>query len=253
MKIATWNVNSLPVRLPQVLDWVRERSPDILCLQETKVVDSRFPGGEFEKAGYHSLYRGQPTYNGVAILSRAPVFDPIRGFPGWEDPECRILGATVGDLRVINVYVPNGQELGTDKYRYKLLWLSHLARLLEDERTRHPRIVVLGDFNIAPDDRDAWDPALAGQIFLSPDERDALSALMNDHFDDAFRLIHPEEGHFSWWDYRQGMFRRNMGLRIDLVLTSRSLRKSLKDAGIDRLIRKNERPSDHAPVWIDLL
>ena len=252
MKIATWNVNSLPVRLPQLLGWLSERTPDIVCLQETKVVDGRFPEEELKKAGYHAVFRGQPTYNGVAILSRIHSSDPLRGFPGWDDPECRLLAATIGDLRVIDVYVPNGQELGTEKYRYKLLWLSHLARLIEEERSRHSRIVILGDFNIAPEDRDAWDPALAGQIFLSPDERAALAALMNDHFDDAFRLLHPEEGHFTWWDYRQGMFRRNMGLRIDLILTSRALRSSLREAAIDRHIRKNERPSDHAPVWIEI-
>ena len=162
MKIATWNVNSLPVRLPQLLGWLSERTPDIVCLQETKVVDGRFPEEELKKAGYHAVFRGQPTYNGVAILSRIPSSDPLRGFPGWDDPECRLLAATIGDLRVIDVYVPNGQELGTEKYRYKLLWLSHLARLIEEERSRHSRIVILGDFNIAPEDRDAWDPALAG-------------------------------------------------------------------------------------------
>lgn len=252
MKIATWNVNSLPVRLPQVMDWIAANNPEILCLQETKVVDPRFPEKEFRQRGYHSIFRGQPTYNGVAILSRTPILDLLKGFPEWEDQECRLIAATIGDLRIINVYVPNGQSLESDKYQYKLLWLFHLNHLLQLECQHHPRLILTGDFNIAPEDRDAWDPSLAGQIFLSSDERQALSMMMKDRFEDAFRLFHPEEGHFTWWDYRQGMFRRNMGLRIDLILTSLSLRPSLKGAGIDRQIRKNERPSDHAPVWVDL-
>ncbi len=252
MKVATWNVNSLPVRLPQVLEWIAQRNPDILCLQETKVINDRFPQEEFLKAGFHTLFHGQPTYNGVAIVSRIPLSEPRFGFPGWDDSECRLIAASAHNLRIINVYVPNGQELGSAKYQYKLDWLSHLSQLLKEEREDHPRVILTGDFNIAPEDRDAWDPALAGQIFLSPEERTALNEMMDGHFDDAFRLFHPENGHYSWWDYRQGMFRRNMGLRIDLILTSQTLRPVLKDAGIDRHIRKNERPSDHAPVWVDL-
>ncbi len=253
MRVATWNVNSLPVRLPQVLDWIDRKSPDILCLQETKVPDSRFPAEPFRERGYDLLFRGQPTYNGVAILSRRPLSDPLRDFPGEPDPECRLLAATAGPLRLFNLYVPNGQDLDTPKYRYKLAWLDRLAALLDDERRRHPFLVLTGDFNIVPEDRDAYDPvALRGQIFLSPPEREALARIMNLGFRDAFRALHPDPGHFSWWDYRQGMFRRNMGLRIDLILMASALEPALKSSEIDREVRKNERPSDHAPVFVDL-
>ena len=253
MRLATWNVNSLPVRLPQVLDWIDQKSPDILCLQETKVPDGRFPAEPFRERGYDLLFRGQPAYNGVAILSRRPLSDPLRDFPGEPDPECRLLAATAGPLRIFNLYVPNGQDLDTTKYRYKLDWLARLASLLDAEFRRHKAVLLFGDFNIVPEDRDAYDPvALAGQIFLSPPEREALERIMRIGFRDAFRILHPEPGHYSWWDYRQGMFRRNMGLRIDLILLASSLESSLKSAGIDREVRKNERPSDHAPVFVDL-
>jgi exodeoxyribonuclease-3 len=253
MRLATWNVNSLPVRLPQVLDWIDRRSPDILCLQETKVPDSRFPEEPFRERGYDLLFRGQPTYNGVAILSRHPLSDPLRDFPGEPDAECRLLAATVGPLRLFNLYVPNGQDLDTPKYRYKLEWLARLASLLESERDRHKSIVLVGDFNIVPEDRDAYDPvALKGQIFLSPPEREALGRIMAIGFRDAFRILHPDPGHYSWWDYRQGMFRRNMGLRIDLILMASSLESALTAAEIDREVRRNERPSDHVPVFVDL-
>ena len=253
MKIATWNVNSLTVRLPQVLDWIAERDPDILCLQETKVTDDRFPVEAFKKVGYTAIFRGQPTYNGVAILARDTPSQVLSAFPEWDDPECRLLAARIGDIRVINVYVPNGQDVGTDKFRYKLAWLSHLGKLVSKEISVFPRIVLLGDFNIAPDDRDVYDPeALAGQIFLTKEERSVLSTLQSDTLDDAFRILHPEKGHYSWWDYRAGMFRRNLGLRIDLIFTSRELRPHLVAGEIDKKVRKNERRSDHAPVWIDL-
>jgi exodeoxyribonuclease-3 len=253
MRLATWNVNSLPVRLPQVLDWIDRKAPDILCLQETKVPDGRFPSAPFRDLGYEILFRGQPAYNGVAILSRRPLSDPLRDFPGESDPECRLLGATAGSLRILNLYVPNGQDLETPKYRYKLAWLARIASLVEEEKARYPGLALLGDFNIVPEDKDAHDPvALAGQIFLSAPERQALSRITGLGLHDAFRLLHPEPGHYSWWDYRQGMFRRNMGLRIDLILLSSSLEKTLLSAEIDREPRKNERPSDHAPVFVDL-
>ncbi|MGC8530178.1 MAG: exodeoxyribonuclease III [Leptospirillia bacterium] len=253
MRLATWNVNSLPVRLPQVLEWIDRRSPDILCLQETKVPDSRFPEEPFRERGYDLLYRGQPAYNGVAILSRLPLTHPLRDFPGEPDPECRLLAATIGSLRLFNLYVPNGQDLDTPKYRYKLEWLTRLASVLEAERDRHKAMVLVGDFNIVPEDRDAYDPvALKGQIFLSPPEREALGRIMAIGFRDAFRILHPDPGHYSWWDYRQGMFRRNRGLRIDLILVTPALEPSLTLAEIDRDVRKNERPSDHAPVFVDL-
>jgi exodeoxyribonuclease-3 len=253
MKIATWNVNSLTVRLPQVLDWIRERNPDVLCLQETKLPDERFPVGAFRDAGYHAIYRGQPTYNGVAIISRAPSSEILSAFPDWDDPEKRLLAARVGDLRVINVYVPNGQDLGTEKFRYKLRWLSHLQRLVSTEKDQFPHLVLLGDFNIAPEDRDVYDPAsLANQIFCSAEERAVIASIQDENLDDAFRQVHTESGLYSWWDYRAGMFRRNLGLRIDLIFTSRTLRPSLVAGEIDRHVRKNDRPSDHVPVWIDL-
>ena len=253
MRLATWNVNSLPVRLPQVLDWIDKRSPDILCLQETKVPDSRFPAESFRERGYDLLFRGQPAYNGVAILSRRPLSDPLSDFPDDPDPECRLLAASVGPLRLFNLYVPNGQELDTPKYRYKLEWLARLARLLDAERGRYKAMVLVGDFNIVPEDRDAYDPGtLKGQIFLSPPEREALGRIMDLGFGDAFRILHPDPGHYSWWDYRQGMFRRNMGLRIDLILLAKALCPALISAEIDREVRKNERPSDHAPVFVDL-
>jgi exodeoxyribonuclease-3 len=253
MKIATWNVNSLTVRLPQILDWVGERNPDILCLQETKIPDERFPVETLKNAGYTSIFRGQPTYNGVAILSRRPPSNILSSFPEWNDQECRLLAAQWGDLRVINVYVPNGQDVGTDKFRYKLLWLSHLSKLISSEQSRFSKIVLLGDFNIAPEDRDVYDPAsLANQIFCSDEERAIISGLKAKNLDDAFRALHQENGLYSWWDYRAGMFRRNLGLRIDLIFTSRELRPSLVAGAIDRDVRKNERPSDHVPVWIEL-
>lgn len=228
------------------------RNPDVLCLQETKVPDNRFPIDELRNAGYFCVFRGQPTYNGVAILSRVPPSDPLPAIPGWDDPECRYLSATVGDLRVINIYVPNGQDIGTEKFRYKILWLSHLLSHLAEEKNRFRKLILAGDFNIAPEDRDVYDPpSFSGQLFCSGEERSFLRKLKDLGLEDGFRALNPAGGQYSWWDYRAGMFRRNMGLRIDLILASTELLSALSATGIDRDIRKNERPSDHAPVWIE--
>lgn len=251
MKIAAWNVNSLKVRLPHLEEWVRLAQPDVLALQETKLEDTAFPHAAIEALGYTArAVSGQKTYNGVALLARAPIEDVVAGIPGWDDPQRRALAGTVGGVRVIDLYVVNGAEVGSDKYRYKLEWLSRVRAWIADELRRHPRLVVLGDFNIAPDDRDVHDPAAwHEQVLCSTPEREALRSLLDLGLHDSFRLLHDEPAQFSWWDYRQGAFRRNLGLRIDLVLVSDALRGELREAGIDRVPRTWERPSDHAPVW----
>ena len=250
MKIATWNVNSLKVRLGHVLDWLADAAPDVLALQETKLTDENFPLEAIEAAGYHAVYAGQKTYNGVAVLSRSPATDAVRDVPGLDDPARRILGATIDGVRVVNLYVVNGQAVGSEKYAYKLEWLEKVTRYLVDELARHERLVVLGDFNIAPDDRDVHDPqAWHEKILCSTREREALQNLLDTGLVDAFRLFHEDPGHFSWWDYRAAAFRRNMGLRIDLILASRSLGQACTGCAIDTGPRKLERPSDHAPVW----
>lgn len=253
MKIASWNVNSLKVRLPHLLQWQESSKPDIVALQETKLEDQNFPDSELAAVGYRSVFSGQKTYNGVAILARQKMTDVVRQIPGFEDPQRRVLAATVGDLRVINVYVVNGKAVGDEKYDYKLRWLDALHDWVRDELLRHPKLVLLGDFNIAPDDRDVHDPAAwAGQILCSEPERSALERLLKLGLHDSYRLFESEAGSFSWWDYRAAGFRRNLGLRIDLVLTSAALRASCSAAGIDREPRTWERPSDHTPVWVDL-
>ncbi|MHB8248505.1 MAG: exodeoxyribonuclease III [Acidithiobacillus sp.] len=253
VKIAAWNVNSLKVRLPQVLDWLAAQQPDVLCLQETKLSDAQFPAELLRAAGYHGLFHGQPTYNGVAILSRAVPADPLCGWPDKSDSQARLCAASVGSLRVVNVYVPNGQSVGSDKYAYKLEWLARLRAFLADELLRHPRLVLLGDFNIAPTDRDVYDPAAWGEeVLCSPAERAALAALHELGLHDSFRHLYPEAQAWSWWDYRAAMFRRDLGLRIDLILVSSALLPALAAAGIDREARRAERPSDHAPVWLEL-
>lgn len=253
MKIASWNVNSLKVRLPHLLEWLAAAQPDVVALQEIKLVDDDFPHDALAQVGYQALVSGQKTYNGVALLSRIAATDPIRDIPGFVDPQRRVLAATVGDLRVIDLYVVNGQEVGSEKYQYKLNWLAALHAWLADEIARHPRLVVLGDFNIAPDDRDVYDPAAwAGQILCSEAERAALGSLLALGMHDSFRLLQSDGGQFSWWDYRQAAFRRNLGLRIDLVLIANALVPQLRAVGIDREPRTWERPSDHAPVWVEL-
>jgi len=249
MKIATWNVNSLKVRLPQVLDWIETHRPDTLVLQEIKQVNENFPTDAFEEAGYRSLASGQKTYNGVAVIARDNINDPVTDFPGFEDPQRRILATTVGGVRVVNLYVPNGSEVGSDKYAYKLGWLDALRGFLADELKAHEKLVVLGDFNIAPADEDVYDPEKWGdRILCSPGERAALDAIIELGLNDVFRNFDQPEATFSWWDYRAAGFRRNAGLRIDLILASHAMNEACTASYVDKEPRALERPSDHAPV-----
>ncbi len=253
MRIATWNVNSLKVRLPQVLDWCASAQPDVLALQETKLDDPVFPRAALNEAGYQVVFSGQKTYNGVALLARGDITDAVSDIPDLEDPQRRILAATVNGVRYINLYVVNGQEVGSEKFAYKLRWLDAVTRWIESELQSHPKLVVLGDFNIAPDDRDVHDPdAWHEKILCSTPERDALKRMLGLGLQDSFRMFNQDEGHFSWWDYRAAGFRRNLGLRIDLVLVSDALAGHASSAGIDREPRSWERPSDHTPAWVHL-
>jgi exodeoxyribonuclease-3 len=257
MKIASWNVNSLKVRIPHLTQWLADARPDVVALQETKLEDAKFPVDELAAAGYQAIYAGQKTYNGVAILARNDqglAFEQVlTDIPGLDDPQRRILAATVGSVRVVDLYVVNGKAVGDEKYSYKLHWLERVRDFLAEEIRRHPRLVVLGDFNIAPDDRDVYDPLAWGEeVLCSPPERAALKAITDIGLHDSFRLFEQAAGHFSWWDYRQGAFRRNMGLRIDLILLGDALKSAARAAGIDREPRRWERPSDHTPVTVDL-
>ncbi len=254
MKIASWNVNSLNVRLPHLEQWLRGFAPDVVGLQETKLEDARFPDAVLAGLGYRSVFAGQKTYNGVAILSREPAQDVQIGIPGFDDEQKRVIAATVGDVRIVNLYVVNGQDVGTDKYAYKLRWLDAVHGWLGEELARHPKLVVLGDFNIAPDARDVYDPQVWNEnhILTSTAERGALGKLQSLGLHDAFRLHNEDAGIFSWWDYRAAGFRRDLGLRIDLTLVSDALRPVAAEAGIDREPRTWERPSDHAPAWVRL-
>jgi exodeoxyribonuclease-3 len=246
--IATWNVNSLRVRLPQLTEWLGANPLDIIALQETKLVDADFPVQAIEALGYHVAFSGQKTYNGVATLARVPPTAIVTALPGFVDEQKRLLAATIGGLRVINVYVPNGQATGSDKYAYKLGWLGALAAFLETELASHRELLVLGDFNIAPEDRDVHDPqAWAGSVLVSEPERAALARLTALGLTDIFRLFDQPDGIYSWWDYRQGGYRRNHGLRIDLMLASAGLAARCRGCRIDREPRAWERPSDHAP------
>lgn len=250
-KIASWNVNSLSVRLEQVVDWYQSSATDVLALQETKVVDEKFPQDAFTSQGLHVSFAGQKTYNGVALISRQPISDVITDIPGLDDPQRRILAATVAGIRIINLYVPNGAAVDTDKYAYKLAWLQQVNAFIRDQLTQYPRLVVLGDFNIAPMDADVHDPALwAGSVLVSAKERAALQHMLSLGLDDSFRLFTQPEQAFSWWDYRGGAFRRNHGLRIDLILLSHALAKQCLRSEIDIQPRQHERPSDHTPVWV---
>ena len=253
MKIATWNVNSLKVRLPHLLEWAGQAEPDLLALQEIKQENAAFPHAELAALGYHAVVSGQKTYNGVALLARAAQSAIVTEIPGYADLQRRVLAATVNDLRVINLYVVNGQDPQSDKFRYKLEWLQAVTAWIAEELRSHPRLVVLGDFNIAPEDRDVYDPeSWYEQVLCSSAERAALQRLLALGLHDSFRLCHDDGGHYSWWDYRAAAFRRNQGLRIDLLLVSDALRQRVVAAGIDTAPRSWERPSDHAPAWVTL-
>lgn len=249
MKLATWNVNSLKVRLSHLLEWMATAAPDVVCLQETKLEDCAFPRAEIEAAGFHVAFAGQKTYNGVALLSRAPLTDIVSEVAGLGDPQKRLIAATTGGVRVVCAYMPNGQAVGSDKYAYKLGWLAALAAQLKDEIAAHPKVALLGDYNIAPEDRDVHDPKLwAGQILCSEPERAAFRGFIGLGLVDTFRCFEQPEKSFSWWDYRMLGFRRNLGLRIDHILATPALAETCTACRIDKTPRGWERPSDHAPV-----
>jgi exodeoxyribonuclease III len=249
LKIVTWNVNSLRVRLPQLLEWLASERPDIVALQETKLPDADFPLTQIQDAGYHALYSGQKTYNGVAILSRTPAHDPVRDVPGLDQRQRRIVAASYHGVRVLNLYVPNGQAVGSDKYAYKLEWMETLTGYVAAQLSQYPRLLVAGDFNVAPEERDVHDPkAWQGQVLFSEPERAAFRRLLAAGLSDSFRLFNQPDGSYSWWDYRMGAFRRNQGLRIDHILVSDALRAACLSCRIDKEARRRERPSDHAPV-----
>lgn len=252
MKIATWNVNSLAVRLPQVLEWLAAHQPDVLAIQETKLTDDKFPHAEFEAQGYRAQWFGQRTYNGVALLSRGEMTDVVKNIPGHEDPQTRVLAATVNGVRVIGAYFPNGQSIDSDKFVYKMNWLTALRGWMKSELDAHAHLALLGDYNIAPEDRDVYDPvAWFGQVLCSPQERAHFQGLIDLGLHDAFRLFEQPPKSWTWWDYRNLAFRRNQGLRIDHILVSAGLKSRIASCAIDKLPRKNERPSDHAPVMAE--
>jgi exodeoxyribonuclease-3 len=249
LKIATWNVNSLRIRLPQLLDWLKSQRPDILALQETKIPDFDFPSADLDAIGYQAVFAGQKSYNGVAVLSLLPSTEVVTELPGPDDPQRRLLAVTLGGLRMVNVYVPNGQAVGTDKYAYKLSWLKRLTDYVGEQLVLYPQLIVLGDFNIAPEDRDVHDPqAWTDQVLCSEAERSALRRLLALGLVDTFRLFDQAEATFSWWDYRAAAFRRNLGLRIDLILASPVMAKLCTACRVDKEPRRSERPSDHTPV-----
>ena len=249
MKIATWNVNSLKVRLPQVLSWLEQQQPDVLALQETKLSDENFPLEAITAAGYQVAFSGQKTYNGVAILARSGILDPVTDPPGLDDAQRRILAGTVNGVRIVNLYVVNGEAVESEKYAYKLDWLRRVHLWLQDELEANPKMIVLGDFNIAPEDRDVHDPELwRGKVLCSEPEREALQRILDLGLADCFRLQEQPAEQFSWFDYRAASFRRNLGLRIDLVLASAPLLQHCRHSAIDLEPRAWERPSDHAPV-----
>jgi exodeoxyribonuclease-3 len=254
MKLATWNVNSLTVRLPQVLDWLVANPVDVLALQELKLTDDKFPFDAFTQAGYSAQCFGQKTYNGVALLSRTPATEVVKNVPGFADDMARVISATVAGVRVVCAYVPNGQEPGSDKFEYKMSWLKGLRDWIRGELTKYPKLVLMGDFNITFDNTDVWDPvALKDTIHCTEEERYHLRALVALGLVDALRLFPQPEKSYSWWDYRDFAFRRNHGLRIDHILVSSALKSSVTACSIDKAPRKNERPSDHAPVVAELI
>ena len=254
MRLATWNVNSLTARMPRVLGWIDEHQPDILCLQGTKQADAAFPASAFADLGYETAHYGDGRWNGVALLSRVGLDQPARGFGTAEDEYgCRMVAGTCADIRVHSVYVPNGRAVDHEQYRFKLDWMARLATYLAETCDPGGDIAVCGDFNIAPDDRDVWDPAaFVGATHVSDQERQALQALLDWGLEDAYRRHHTDGGVFSWWDYRAGDFHQGRGMRIDLVLLSRSLAERSSAVAIDRNARKGQKPSDHAPVLVDI-
>jgi exodeoxyribonuclease III len=248
LKLATWNVNSLRVRLPHVMQWLATNQPDVLALQETKLVDEDFPAEVLQAAGYYVQYAGQKTYNGVALLSKHPIENVQIQLNDFDDPQRRVIAATIAGVRIVNCYVPNGESLESEKYQYKLQWLAQLHRELARQSQQYSALVVVGDFNIAPEDRDVHDPVYwHDRVLVSAPERQALQKLLALGFDDVFRQF-DQTIRFSWWDYRAAAFRRNLGLRIDLVLTSKQLTSSCQACYVDKVPRGWERPSDHAPV-----
>lgn len=253
MKLATWNVNSLNVRAPQVIDWLKTEQPDVLCLQETKIQDHKFPYDELSQIGYHAVHLGQKTYNGVAIISRYAIEDMQFDMPDFEDEQKRVVAATIQGVRIICVYIPNGQSIGSDKYGYKLSWLNALISYIKNQLAIYPQLALLGDYNIAPEDRDVHDPsAWKDSVLVSEPERDAFKQLIQLGLHDSFRLFEQPEKLYSWWDYRMMAFRRNMGMRIDHILISTPLVRFAKASWIDKTPRKLERPSDHTPVVLEL-
>jgi len=250
MRIVTWNLNSLNVRLPHLLAYLEEHQPDIVALQETKVPDEKFPQAEIEAVGYHVTYSGQKTYNGVAILSRAEATDIITDIPNLDDPQRRVLAASIDNLRVINLYIPNGQEVGSEKYEYKFRWLHALHSYLEAELAKHDRLIVLGDYNIAPADIDIYNPKRwQGKIMCSDREREMFNSILKLGLTDSVRQLYPDEPMHSWWDYRMNAFKRDWGIRIDHILTTNAITPIT--AGVTKEERGRERPSDHAPVWLE--
>jgi exodeoxyribonuclease-3 len=248
-KIATWNVNSLRVRLPHVLQWLETANPDVLALQETKIIDDDFPFAEFKQAGYECFISGQKTYNGMAIITKSSGSDIVTDIPQLNDPQRRVLAVTIGDTRILNLYVPNGESVDSEKYGYKLNWLHHLNLFVQQELEKHSKYIILGDFNIAPEDIDVHDPKRwQGKVLFSEKERAALQSLLNLGLSDCFRLHTPAEKSFTWWDYRLNAFQRNWGLRIDHVFASASLASACINCYIDKEPRIWERPSDHVPV-----
>ena len=261
MQLATWNINSLSVRLPQVLDWLAANPVDVLALQELKMTDDKFPHAAFTAAGYHAQWFGQKTYNGVALLSRTPATDVVKNIPGFDDDMARVIAGTVlpegtsssaTGVRVIGAYFPNGQEPGSEKFEYKMEWLKGLRQWVKSELEAHPQLVLMGDYNITFDDLDVWDPVgLAGTIHCTDEERTHLKALIGLGLSDAFRLFPQPDKSYSWWDYRMLGYQKNRGLRIDHILVSDALRGAVTACSIDKAPRKNERPSDHAPVLVE--
>jgi len=253
MQLATWNINSLAIRLPQVLDWLAAHPVDVLALQELKLTDDKFPAQAFADAGYQAQWFGQKTYNGVALISKAPMGDVVKNIPGFADEQSRVIAGTVDGVRVIGAYFPNGQAPGSEKFAYKMRWLDALREWVRAELAAHPALVLMGDYNITFDDLDVWDPVgLRETIHCTTEERTQLQSLIALGLCDSVRLFPQPEKNYSWWDYRDLAFRRNRGLRIDHILVSEALKARARACAVDKAPRKNERPSDHAPVVLTL-